>query len=151
MCQEKSTMIHNRGVRYYSHHVDEYPIHDTETKKLVRIMKKRYPHLKRVQFRYLPMNTTRGNNIQGGSASIKKVWINPNMSLPEKVKIIKHELRHVEQFRAGINTDIDTNRWERDAEMETRRLFDDDDKDGVPNVFDCEPNNPNKQDKVRWY
>ena len=137
--------IGHETIQHMSHHTHEQPIKDAQTKKLISIMKKRYPHLSDVKFRYLQYPT------QYGSSSIKKVWIEPNLTLAQKSKTIKHELRHVEQYRAGINTDVNVSRWERDAEAAAQRLFADDDKDGVPNVFDCAPKNPKKQDRMRWY
>jgi len=144
-------MGHIRDQRRYVYprrHSSEYPISDVETKKIVKVMRESYPQLKRVRIVYNPTLKGAGHS---GTAVPSKIWICPSLTEREKILTLVHEAKHIEQFRRGLHGRCHNPRCEReamDAEQEVRKLFADSDKDGVPNVFDCAPNDPRRQGKL---
>ena len=101
------------------------------------------------------------------------IVINPNQSFSEQVKTLAHEAKHVEQYKRHnhqlkhLHPSVRVQMWneswndreynymaEKEAANEEElmrygmpaQLFADKDKDGVPNVFDCNPRDKRRQD-----
>lgn len=121
---------------------------------------KKYPILKKVKVEY------RISRSKAGALYPDKntILINPNLNFKEQVKTLVHEAKHLEQYKKIKRIDPSGRLWNKlgnRLEPEAIRaenkahyglpsqLFADTDKDGVPNVFDCKPNNRFKQERNR--